>query len=291
MPTASMPLSIGSQPLLLAAMLTGLSHFITRQGGDGLQVLDVAGLSEHSSRRPNDPISLLSYCRALEEAAKATGNANFGLAFGRQFPPQSLGLLGYICLSSPTLGLALASLADYFPLHQQNSRLRLSQRQGICLLEYRTEDAALNRRHPNELMLALLCNVMRQALGAEWQPTAVYFEHPCPGPLEEHRQAFGRGVCFGQEVNAIAFEPRALAEPMPGRDPLLLNVARQSLEMVGELNRVSINFLDLVKNKLVELLSQGNPRLDEVARGLNMPPPLDVAAASGRPWDQLQDPD
>ncbi|QTF09840.1 AraC family transcriptional regulator [Brenneria izadpanahii] len=257
---------------VLATMMEGLERFIEQQGADAAGVLARAGLKSELLKKPNQPISFGRYCQAVNEAAKQTGNENFGLMFGAQFLPQQLGLLGYLCLSSRTLGQALTNLARYFPLHQQNSELRLSQQPDGYRLEYRVDDAVvIDRRQNAELSMMIFLNIMRHVLGNDWSPAKVYFEHKAPRAKRAHLQLFGCVVYFQKPQNAIFFSREVMNRPMPECNDYLFNVVRHSLEIVGEQNQSAVNLVSEVKSELITLLATGNPRLDTIAKRLKMP--------------------
>lgn len=108
---------------VLASAATGLGEFIDQMGGDSKIILSEAGLrSDLATEEPNSTIFLSRFCRAMGRAAQCTEKSNFGLWFGQQFSPHSLGLWGYLGSSSPDLATALTKMADYFPYHQRNSR-------------------------------------------------------------------------------------------------------------------------------------------------------------------------
>ncbi|ATA25252.1 hypothetical protein BIY26_19500 [Brenneria goodwinii] len=257
---------------VLATMMEGLARFIEQQGGNAASVLARAGLNSELLKQPNQPIAFGRYCQAINEAAKQTGNDNFGLLFGYQFLPQQLGLLGYLCLSSRTLGQALTHLTRYFPLHQQHSELRLCQHPGGCRLEYRVDDAVvIDRRQNAELSMMIFLNIMRHVLGTDWAPAKVHFAHPAPRAKRAHLQLFGSAVYFQKPQNAIFFSREVLERPMPERNDSLFNVVRHSLEIVGEQNQSTVNLVSEVKSELITLLATGNPRLDIIAQRLKMP--------------------
>src|SRR5690606_21633282 len=101
---------------VLAAAARGLCGFIERQGGDAERVLGVSGIDPDLWQHPTLSLALPNYCQVLEEAARQSGCANFGLYYGQQSKPQALGLLGYIGLCSATVEQALINFARAFPL-------------------------------------------------------------------------------------------------------------------------------------------------------------------------------
>lgn len=258
---------------VLATVTVGLAAFIEQQGADADSVFGRAGLRVDLPERPNAPIALRDFCHVLDEAVRRTGNDNFGLWFGAQFAPEALGLLGYLALSSATLGQAIRNMVDHFPVHQQNSVLQLTQDDGICRLEYRVNDGAiLKRRQDAELSLGMFCNVMRRALGPGWAPLEIQFEHARPGVWQDHRQAFRSDVRFNQPSNVIIFRAQALARPMPDADARLLAIIRQSLQMLGDGPRPALLLAARVKAEMLGLLPAGEPRLEQVAERLRLPP-------------------
>ena len=266
--------STASGTKVLATVTLGLKDFIDQQGANADQVFDRSGLGAELNGDLTLPISLDRYCQAFEEAERRTGVPNFALGFGRQFCPESLGLLGYLATSSPTLREAMQALCGRFHLHQNNSLMELSLQRGMCHLRYQVLDGAiLHRRHDAELSLAMFLNVMRRALGPAWAPAEVHLEHERPGHCETHREVFGTEVHFLRPVNAIVFRPEVLDTPMPQRDQTLNRLMGHSLALVGGWEgEAHLSLSDRVRSHIQRLLPLGEPRLDEVAAPLAMPP-------------------
>lgn len=266
------PTSQRTPGMVLASVTTGLEESIQRAGADAEQVLGRAGLRCGLYQQPNAPIPFNRYCRALDEAVTATGDDNFPLWFGNAYPPEALGLLGYLAISSATLGEALHVMAENFPAHQQLSALRLVRSQNICRMEYEVFDGAvLNRRHDAELSLGVFMNVIRHSLGAQWAPLEVHFQHQKPEAWYEHRKAFRSDVKFGQTCNALIFRDEMLSQGMPGHNPNLQSVIRQALEAISTLHTPEETLKDTVKGHVIGMLEAEYPRMADVAERLNIP--------------------
>ena len=171
-----------ADPSVLASAATGIVKFIERQKGDVDQIFGNAGMSPEMVGSPTLQLSLSSYCRLFEESARLTRNDNFGLWFGNSFDTRDLGLVGYAALSSPTLGDALNTLVELFPLHQQSSSISVVRSEdGLARLEYRVvAPQIIERRQDAELSLGMRLNLIREAMGSSWAPEEVHFEHPKP---------------------------------------------------------------------------------------------------------------
>lgn len=260
-------------PSVLASAATGIVKFIERQKGDVDRIFGHAGISPEMAGSPTLQLSLGSYCRLFEESARLTRNGNFGLWFGNSFEPRDLGLWGYAALSSPTLGAALETLVDLFPLHQQSSSMALTPSpDGLVRLEYRIDAPQIvERRQDAELSLGMFLNIIREALGQGWAPEEVHFEHPKPEAWREHERAFAAQAFFSQPTNAIVFRRQALKFAMPGADPRLMSAMRLCLQQLSERSDVRFSIADRVRTAVRAKLPEGFPPIEAVAAELRLP--------------------
>ncbi len=268
------PRETEGSPVVLAAAATGIVDHIVDQGGDIDGIFGNAGLAPSMAGLPTLQLKLSSFCRLFEEAAKRTGNENFGLWFGNQFQPHDLGLWGYAGVSSPTLGAALENLVELFPFHQEDSMLNLVSRDdGMKILEYQIlAPRIIERRQDAELSLGMFLNVFRECLGREWTPEEVYFEHPEPHDAQAHEIAFGAPTYFSQPTNALVFRPEIMDQPMPRHDPRLMTMMRICLKQIGSGRDGCLSVIDGVQAEIRTKLPEGCPSLETVAEALRLSP-------------------
>ena len=261
-------------PVVLASAATGIVEHIERRGGDIDSIFGNTGVSPAMAGSPTLPIKLACFCRLFEEAARQTGDGNFGLWFGNQFRPHDLGLWGYLAVSSPTLGTALRNIIDTFPFHQQHSLLRLAPRNdGLLMLQYQIRAPDIvERRQDADLSLGMFLNIFRECLGRGWTPETVYFEHPRPLDAEQHEAAFGAPACFSQPANALVFRPEVLKQPMPRRDPKMTAMMRACLEALGSKADDFEPLTDRVRMAVRTRLPDGWPSLEAVSEDLRLSP-------------------
>lgn len=259
-------------PSVLAAAATGVVASIERNKGDVDRIFGHAGLAPEMAGSPTLQLSLASYCSLFEQCSRITRNDNFGLWFGNQFNPRDLGLWGYATISAPTLGSALTTMVELFPLHQQSSSMnfRLAP-DGLQKLEYRIEaPEIIERRQDAELSLGMFLNVMRECLGSGWSPEEVHFEHPRPEGWREHERAFGAPVFFSQPTNALLLKPETLSSPMPHRDSRLMAAMRLCLEQLSARTDLRVSVTDRVRVAVRSRLPEGFPALEDVAAELRL---------------------
>ncbi len=262
----------GAAPVVLASAATGIVDFINRHGGDVDAIFGNAGIAPDLAGSPTLKLRLRSYCDLFEEASRRTQQDNFGLWFGNQFRPRSLGMWGYAAISSPTVGSALENLTGLFRYHQEASILRLvPSADGLIRLEYQiVSPEILWRRQDAELSLGMFLNVIREGCGSHWAPEEVHFEHPKPQLWQDHETAFDAPVYFGQPCNALVFRPALLERPMPSRDLALLAVMQTCLESLGSRGRGSDGLFDRLTSMIRIRLPDGYPTLEQTAGELRV---------------------
>ncbi len=257
---------------VLASVTCGLEQFIEQHGVSADRVMARGGLDLGVSEVPTRPILMRDFCTVLDGAVRATGNDRFGLWYGRQFQPEAFGLMGYLAITSPTLGEALQNLERAFPVHQSDSYFKAQVQDGLCRIDYQLRDGSiLNRSQDAELSIAMFCNILKQSLGDHWSPLEVHFEHTRPLSAKEHRKAFACEVCFDQPLNSILMRADVLKRPMPKSDPILHAVLQQALSGLSTKGMQPKTIADLVRSEIVEMLKSGYPRLEDLAGRLGMP--------------------
>lgn len=187
-----------------------------------------------------------------------------------QFKPQQLGLLGYVGLCSATVGQALHNVAFAFPWHQHATLTRLVELEGCVRFDYQIRHGAIvSQRQDAELTMGMVLNLLRHALGPQWSPKEVHFEHPRPENWHEHCKYYDAPVYFDQPVNSL-FIPRAdLLRPMPESDPVLLMVMQDAMRRLNQSSQ-PLSVVEQARSAVRQHLPQGEPVLEQVAEALGM---------------------
>ncbi len=259
---------------VLSAAADGAAALFAQNGGCLDRIFGESGICEGALENPVSEINLAQYCKMFEIAARQTRNDNIGLQFGQHFLPQQLGMLGYAAISSPTLAAGLRNMELFFPAHQEQTRFGLIQDDGILWLSYRIIDPRIDdRRQDAELSLGMFCNVFRAALGPDWAPLEVCFEHARPEGAPEHEMAFHAPVQFNRRTNAIAFRRRDLDARMPTHDPYLFSMVKAFMESRSRTSEDPQDFAALVRDEIKMRLGSAIPTLSEIAAILGMPGP------------------
>ncbi|WP_366553623.1 AraC-like transcriptional regulator QhpR [Aquibaculum sediminis] len=261
-----------SFPVVLASATTGVLDLIEANKGDPDSILGRNNLKVEDLADPYHELALSQFCSLFEEAAAQTGNSNFGLHFGHRFQPHQLGAIGYAAISSPTLAAALRNVEQYFPAHQTKSSFGLLPDSDILWLSYRIFDSNIRyRRQDAELSMGMFLNIFRHALGRDWSPLEVRFEHDTPDAAYEHERLFGAPVRFGRRTNAFAFRRSDLTARMPSADPYLYAVIEPFLRARSDLRRNPEGYAETLRNQIKLHLGDIAPTRGEMARILGIP--------------------
>ncbi len=257
---------------VLAAAATGLGDFIVQQGGDIDRVFGSARVDPKLLESPTHSLSLSHYCQILEHAARQSGCDNFGLYYGRQFRPQSLGLIGYVGLSSPTLEDALRNVSEFFIYHQHNTLTRLRDKGDHYQFDYKIQHGGiLQRRQDAELTLGMILNLIRHVLGKTWAPKQVHFEHTRPEQWQDHSKIFDAPVYFDQPFNSLFFSKQQLKVAMPDRDDQLFSVVLDAMQRLNLHDHAGKDTISDLKSVVRDAFAQGEPKLEHISAEMQMP--------------------
>jgi AraC-like DNA-binding protein len=261
-------LSTTPRPAMVRATAAhGAVDFFQRQGLNPDVILQTVRLRREDLANPAGEVSLMQYCRMFEVAANMAKRSSLGLEFGAAFTPQHLGHIGYLAVTAPTLRRALRCLADELPFHQQGTFIGLEPFGATRLaLSYGIADSTVKERQQDaELSLAILLNLMRQALGPGWCPNEVHFSHTRPLSTHLHERIFGAVVRFQEDANRIVFAKDLLDAPMPRRDDALHGLLAAEIERQKGLHPYDPDIVAAIRYQIERLLPSGKCDLDTVS--------------------------
>ncbi len=258
---------------VMASVASGFAQYADASGLDKEDLFDRAGLSLDVLLDPNQSIRLKTFLDILDSAAMTSGDENFGLSLGADFKPEYLGLIGYIALSSKTVGDAIYSIVQYFTSFQNHSSLKIKPYKGLLSLEYQLWDPSIvSRRHDAELTMCLLTNVVRRAYENQWAPVAVHFAHDKPDTSYLHSRVFHSDIEFNRDSHGIILRVSDLDKPMPGYDPNLNSILVKTLSLLRENDECPAEtMVNKVSSIILTMFTKGYPTLSDVADQIGVP--------------------
>ncbi len=235
-------------------------------GVDPAPVLTAAGLDASALDVADNTIPYAAFAKLLDEGARRSGCAHFGLLGGQAWHLSSLGMLGELMRHSATVGDALRTGAVYHHLNSQGGVVFLRQDGAVAEFGY----AIYHRveRGANEIydaVLATLVNFMRELCGAGWVPSEVLIAHAPPADASPYRRLFRCPVRFDAELNALRFGAHWLDQPVAGADRNALRELRRQADALAQ-----PELIDRLRRSLRVLLLKGVASGDAVADMLAM---------------------
>ena len=256
--------------LVRAASLTNYSEVARAGGLDPVRMLLDAGLSPNILREPDLMIPVERVGQLLQASATLSGNESFGLCMAESRLLSNLGAVGMLIRDQTTLRDSLDVLVRYQVLLNGSLSLMIEESAGVVVL--REQFKAGNPQQPTrqriELALGGMLRLLRQFLGADWQPRRVCFEHPAPRDVSVHHRIFGPCVEFDSDFNCIVCAKTDLDARNPSADPAMARYAQQLLDASAEPQRPTV--LEDVRRTILLLLPSGRCTIEQVAEHLGV---------------------
>ncbi|MCZ7599600.1 MAG: AraC family transcriptional regulator [Gammaproteobacteria bacterium] len=210
-----------------------------------------------SRRRRNRPVSATSDCTS--DSSSNPGSS------ARSATPRS---------ARRPWGPRFGTCRNISPAHQSQTTFTVAERDivsehynDVLWLSYRIFDERFtHKRQDAELSLGMFCNIFRHALGNDWSPLEVCFEHSAPDGADEHTTCFGAPVRFNARTNAIAFRRGDLDTPMPQADPYLYSIVESFLKSRCHVEPSPEDVAAVIRDTIKLNLNERTPTATEVAR-------------------------
>jgi len=258
--------------LVRAACLTNYSEVARAGGLDPARMLLDAGLSPKVECEPDLMIPVERVGELLQASALSSGNESFGLCMAESRLLSNLGPVGMLMRDQATLRESLDVLVRYQVQLNTSLSLVIEESAGVVVVreDLRAGRAQQPTRQRIELALGVMLRLMRQFLGAGWQPRRVCFEHAAPRDASVHMRLFGHCVEFGFDHNCIVCAKSDLDARNPSADPAMARYAQQLLDASAEPQRATL--LEDMRRTILLLMPSGRCSIEQVAEHMGVAP-------------------
>jgi len=215
-------ISMRAAPQIGILAVRPMLEALRRSGIDPASILGAVGLGHIGVTDPDARLPIVHLDRIWELAAERIGDPCLGLHVAEAVSIESFGLLSYLGLASATWGDALARVCRNFSLFSDASGYTLEVADGVATVTA-TQDTPPGGpvRQRVEFTVSVVYCYSRRYVDADWQPAQVFFEHPQPADLTEHRRIYGCTPRFSALRSGFSFAADLLARPMRTSDPAL----------------------------------------------------------------------
>lgn len=256
-----------------AAALAGFEELVQRCAGDAAAILRSCGLAPGDLADPERYLPNNAVALAIEEAARVLGVRDFGLRLCALQGVETLGLLGLIIQSAPTVREGMMQGAKYVHFHNPTLGYRtfMAPGEGLEYVEVFSRLPSLpDMPQVTEICVAYLCRLADVLSEGALRPAAIHLRHGPVGSGAQYRRHLGQLPHFHAAFDGIALDPLAWRQPMPRHNRLLQQFVERFL--LGSSAGLDAGVADQVRAMLGNLVRMGMADLGEVARALGQHP-------------------
>ncbi|MGE0226370.1 MAG: AraC family transcriptional regulator [Acetobacteraceae bacterium] len=243
-------------------VVTELPAILLELGVDPKPVLAAAGVPAELLRNPENRIPFPVLGRLLHEAVAASGCPHLGLLVGRRGGLQSLGLVGRLMSTAPTVREAIMDLCINQVRFIEGAVTHLTLHDGGGLWAYSVQapplqgiDAILDGA------IGIGVSVVQQLSGHRAEE--VRFSHAQPKDVDAYRVALGVTPVFNVEQTCLVLSREVLAAPVRTADPVLRRILQR--QVVVYWARAQPSMAEQVQRALAAHVTTGEASLEIVA--------------------------
>ena len=194
----------------------------------------------------------------------------FSLHLGQRVQEADFRLIWFFVSSQTTVRDAFA---QFFTLMRSinDGQWSLVDTPPVCRLEVRPYLPSAWTPRMAEMRLSVVAWAVSRLAGQPIRPVAVHHTHPAPGTASEFERIYGAPVRFGQPVDAILYESRAMNLPSLGANPLLAQSIGATIRSLAT-PPPGFGWAGQVQDVLARSMAEGMVTLEAAARTLRVPP-------------------
>ncbi len=240
-------------------------------GVDAAALLAGVGIDPDAPVDPGQMVPAERYYDMLERIARQIDVTDLPVRTGASMRLDEYGALGLAFKAATTLGASYARVERYARLWTSVVDYELRPATGGTLvILHRAGERRLGMRLSNEATLASAVSLARQVCPVPLAPVEVLVRHPAPRSITAHEAWFGCPVRFNAGLDAILYADEVLARPnILGDEGISQYLATHLDAELSEITRVPA-LVTQAKAAIAQALSEGTPRMAEIARGLGL---------------------
>jgi len=224
-----------------------------------------------SASEGNKSITYQQWWDALIELRDASGINHIGLILGSYITPEFVGILGYLGMSSLTLGDALKNFERYQTLLYGGAGANIERRGDNILCRWTPSDGIVHKESDETLIAALVCFTRLLTGDESQQPTRIGFMHAQPTDVSAYESLFRCEVTFSCQSLFIDTPVLQARLPSKASNPTLGAILEQHAQaMLGALPPNESALLGKVRQKIKQAISAGVATQEQVAKSLGL---------------------
>ncbi len=251
--------------------LKALLGYGRAHGLDPAALLETVGLDSEQLEDPEGRITREQWTdvwRALEDGL---GDHVLPLHIAETLPFGAFDVMDYLAITSATVGAAFERVVRHFRLIHDQMRPSLTVHDDVAVYRHELIDDRVGAaRYSAEFTIACMLQRFRRGSGQQFPIREVRFRHACPGDPAEYERILGGRVRFEQPHDELVLPREVLQLRLLRADPLLNEVLARHAEQLMRTLPEEATLSEIVRREIDELLVDGDPGVETVARRLGM---------------------
>ena len=217
----------------------------------------------------NGRMPMLDWWNILEQIQLVLNEPALGVRIGAMVQPQDSGVMGYMVMYCNTVADALLHFQRYQGLIHNYSEVQIEGRGDSIRLSWDIDQGESTQLSDEVFMSGLVTFIQTVTDRLDLKPVAVNFNHAVEFDVSVYEALFGCTVCFEQPLVSIEFPLSAMSVAINSCNSYLLSLLEnQAAALVDE--HSGDDFVDNLRQVLMEGIAQGKPTLNFVAKRLNV---------------------
>lgn len=255
-------------PQVRAVSLSPYFEVARFAGLDPRQMLRNAGIDPASLADPEYLLDAGRVADLLEDSARTSGCATFGLLMAEARSVASIGAVGLLLKHACTARGVIQAVVEYQQLLADALALSIEELDGAAII--RAEVApGIGGRQVTEYLMGLVHRIVSDVTAGRWQAESAHFLHDPPADAGAHRRVFQCALVFRSDFNGFVCPADSLDAPNPDADSVLARHARRYLDMLAP-EPADGSLSERARRCIYLLLPSGRSTLHQVGKNLGM---------------------
>jgi AraC-like DNA-binding protein len=234
-------------------------------------MLAKAGIDPDADWDPKMMIPAVTYYELIEDMAEKIDVTELPVHVGASMRCDDYGALGLAWKAAPTLLASCFRIERYARLWTGVVTYELREHErGILFILHRPGERRLGLRLSNEATLASAVSISRQVCPVPFSPVEVLVQHPQPKTKAFHESWFGCPVTFEADLDAVLISREAMERSNILGDVGISSYLQSHLDAELETFVAPAPVVGQAKDAIAQSLSEGTPRMADIARSLGM---------------------
>lgn len=243
-----------------------------RLGADRDKVLQQANIDPAALLDPTSRIFLPAERALWNSIIAETGREDIGIICGLNFPIQATGLIGYVMMNSPTIGVALQKMCTYQKLIGDSMGMRMEEKEDTVTIFIELWSAWYDElRFTMDILLTACLSWSEKNTVNPIRPIRVGIAYEQPNNYNAYQDAFSPApVEFGVEESYLVYEKADMDRAILSRDENLFAFFEREVRELYDAFEGTHTTTHKTRKLILEHLEADVPGIEHIAVAMAM---------------------